>query len=265
MLNLYLSDLYKLRKSTAMKVLLGIAIICAVTVAIMAFEIYKGSISKNLLGINFLLSDISMVNILGAVIAGVFICGDFDNRSIHEAIANGNSRGALLVGKTLSFITALLAVILPYAIVTGVAIGTGSKFSMGTATAGFAHLLTNEAGKNFTAAMTGKLLLVMLTLIIVYIGQLSLCILFSILFKKPVVVVALSYVLGILSGQLQTLKNASKVFERVISCTPFLGDYNFLSIDSSSGDLFKAAAVSILFAAVILLITYFIFRKSEIK
>ena len=265
MFNLYLADIYKMRKSITMKVLFVIAIICAVAVAVMAYLISNGNIDKNLSGINFLLSDVSMVNILGAVIAGVFVCGDFDNRSIHEAIANGNSRGAIIISKAASFSTALLVIILPYAIVAGIAIGTGSKFSMDTPSMGFLYLLTTEAGKAFSASETGKLVVAILTLSIVYIGQLSVCLFFAMVIKKPVVVVALNYALGILSGQLQTIKGSSKVFDRIFACTPFGGNYGFANLSSSSDDIFKAITVSVIFTIVILSITYVIFRRSEIK
>lgn len=265
MLNLYLADLYKMRKSTAMKILLGIAVICAVAVVVMAYLIANGKIGRNLSGINFLFSDASMVSLLGAVIAGVLICGDFDNRSIHEAITNGNSRAAVVISKAASFSTALLAIILPYAIAIGIALGTGFKFNIGASSMGFMHLLQVEAGKSLAVSDIGSLLTVMLTLAIVYIGQLSVCVLFAILIRKPVVVIALSYVLSILSGQLQLLKGNSKVFDWIFACTPFGSNYGFVNLNSSSGDVIKAVVVSVLFTTVMLIIAYITFRRSEIK
>lgn len=265
MINLYLSDLYKIRKSLAMKVLFGIAVICAAAVAIMANLISQGKISKSLSGINFLLSDASMISILGAVIAGIFICGDFDNRSVHEAIANGNSRVAIVVSKAASFSTALLAVILPYAAVTLIALGTCAKFNMGSASMGFVYLLTTQAGKAFSASEIGKLIAVLLALMVVYLGQLSVCFLFAMVIKKPVIVVALNYALSILAGQLQAIKNSSKVFDHVFALTPFGGNYCFLNLSTSASVIIKAVIASVIFTIVMMLITYAVFRRSEIK
>lgn len=265
MLNLYLADLYKMRKSVAMKVLFGIAILCAVSVSVMAYLITQGKLAKNLSGINFLLSDVSIVNILGAVIAGVFICGDFDNRSIHEAIANGNSRFAIIFSKAASFSTALLMIMLPYAAAVGIGLGTSLKFSMGSSSMGFMYILTSEAGKTLSASEIGKLLAVILTMAIVYMGQLSICLLFAILFKKPVIVVALTYALAVLTGQLQSMKGISRVFDRIFGCTPFGGNCSFLNLSSSPQDIFKAITVSVIFVILMVFLSYTVFRKSEIK
>jgi ABC-2 type transport system permease protein len=263
MLNLYLADLYKMRKSMTMKILLGISAACAVTVPVIAYLISQGKLSKNLSGINFLLSDASMVSILGAVLAGVFICGDFDNRSIHEAVANGNSRFAIVFGKAAFFITASFIVMLPYAIAVLIGLGTGAKFSM-TST-GFIHLLISESGKSLTAAELGKIILLLLTLAIAYIGQLSVCLPFAMAFKKPVVVIVLSYGITLFTAQLQAFKNSSKAFSRIFSCTPFGGGYGFLNLSSSAQDIFKAIVVSVIFTAVMTFIAFIVFRRSEIK
>ena len=265
MLNLYLADLYKMRKSAAMKILFGIAAVCAAAVPVMAFLISQGKLSRGLSGINFLLSDASMVNILGAVIAGIFICGDFDNRSIHEAVANGSSRFSVVLGKAAFFITAMLIIMLPYAAATLIGLGTGAGFSMGSSSVGFIHLLTAKGGKALTASETGKLIAVLITLAVVYTAQKSVCLLFAMAVKKPVVVVALSYTLAIFTAQLQMLKSSSKVFARIFACTPFGSNYSLLTLSASAQDLAKAVAVSVIFTGVMVLLTYLTFRKSEIR
>lgn len=96
MYNLILADLFKLCKTMAIKILFGITTVSAVIMAVMAYMIPQGKIGASMTGIGFMLSDISMISILGAVIAGVFICGDFDNKTIHDAIASGCSRGEVI-------------------------------------------------------------------------------------------------------------------------------------------------------------------------
>lgn len=263
MLNLYLADLYKMRKSLAMKILLAISIICAITVPVIAHLIAQGKLSQNLSGINFLLSDASMISILGAVLAGVFICGDFDNRSIHEAIANGNSRRAVIIAKEAFFISASFIVMLPYVFAVLIGLCTGAKFSMPSA--GFIHVLISESGKSFTASDIGKLAVVLLTLAIVYIGQLSVCLPLASALKKPFIVVVLSYVLSLLTAQLQAIKGSSKAFDRIFGCTPYGGNYAILNLSSSAQDIAKAIAVSLIFTGIMTFLAYIVFRKSEIK
>ncbi|MNW66520.1 hypothetical protein D3C74_449980 [compost metagenome] len=61
------------------------------------------------------------------------------------------------------------------------------------------------------------------------------------------------------------LAKNSAVFDRIFSCTPYGGNYTFLTLDSTAGDLIKAIGVSAAFIIVILAITFAIFRRSEMK
>ena len=265
MYNLILADLFKLSKSMAMKILFGITAISSVVMTMFAYLIPQGKLDASMTGIGFLFSDINIISILGAVIAGVLICGDFDNKTIHDAIANGCSRSSVIVSKAIVFCFALAIILFPYVIVTGIALSTGSEFGMGTVAVAFLNLLTTESGTVFTAAVIWKLLAVMLTLIIVYMAQLSICIPLAFVLRKPVLVVVINYVISFLSGQLMALRESSKLFDRIFACTPYGGNYSFLTLDSGTGDLLGAISVSLIFIITMIVITYFAFRKSEIK
>ncbi len=265
MLNLIQADLFKLRKSKAIYILLGITTLSAIAMAVMAYLIPQGKIEASMTGIGFMFSDINMISILGGVIAGVYICGDFDNKTIHDAIANGCSRGTVIVSKAAIFGFAVAFILLPYAIITGIALSTGSEFNMGSVAVGFLRILTSENTTAFSASDICKLLAVMLTLMIVYVAQLSICIPLAFMLKKPVLVVPIYYGFSILSAQLMRLSDSSPVFDRIFSCTPYGGNYAFVTMDTGTGDLVKAIVVSLVFIIVMLAVTYSAFRKSEIK
>lgn len=265
MYNLILADLFKLRKSMAIKILFGITTVSAVLMTVMAYHISQGNMDKGMSGVGFMLSDINMLSILGAVMAGIFICGDFDNKTIHDAIACGFSRGAVVVSKAMVFCCAIAFILLPYAITTGIALSTGSKFSMGSVAVGFLHLLTSEASAAFSASGIWKLLAVMLTLVIVYLAQLSICVPLSLVLKKPVLVVAIYYGFTILCAQLSGLRASSTLVDSFFTFTPYGGNYSFLTIDTAWGDIFKAISVSFIFMIVVLAATVRTFRKSELK
>lgn len=249
----------------AIKIIFGITTVSAVAMAVMAYLIPQGNIDASMTGIGFMFSDINMISILGAVIAGIFICGDFDNKIIHDAIANGSSRGTVIASKAIVFCGALAFILLPYAIVTGIALSTGSKFSMGSVAVGFLHILTSEAGTAFSASEIWKLLAIMLTLIIVYMAQLSICVPIALVLKKPVFVVAIYYGFSILCAQLMGLRDSSPLFDRIFACTPYGGNYTFMTLNTGTADIFKAISVSLIFIIVMLAVTYSAFRKSEIK
>lgn len=265
MLNLITADIYKLCKSNTLKIVLGITTISAIIMAVMAYLIPQGKIDASMTGIGFMFSDINMISILGAVIAGIFICGDFDNKTIHAAISSGSGRGAIIVSKAIVFCGALTLILLPYAIITGIALSIGSEFNMGSVGVGFLHLLTAEGGTAFSTPEIWKLLAVMLALLIVYAAQLSICIPLAFVLKKPVLVVAIYYGFSILSAQLMRLSDSSPVFDRIFSCTPYGGNYPFMTLDTGMGDMVKAIAASLIFIIVMLAVTYSAFRRTEIK
>lgn len=265
MINLILADLYKLRKSMAIKILFGITVISSVTMAVMAYMIQYGKLNTGSTGIGFLLSDANIIGILGAVISGVFICGDFDNRIIHESIVDGKSRWQVIISKSVIFGCAVIFILVPYVLAACIALSTGYKFSMGAASIGFLHIITALGGTTFSALNILKLAVVILVLLIVYMAQLSLCIPLAITSKKPVIVVAVYYGITVLCAQLTTLAGRSKTFEHIFACTPYGGDYLLLTVNSSAQDILKAVCVSLVYIVIMAAVTFAAFRKSEIK
>lgn len=266
MYNLIKADLFKLRKSMGIKILFGITTVCAIIAAIMSYLIQQGSISAaSTNGIVFMLSDLNVMSILGAVVAGILICSDFDNRTIHEAIADGCSRGQIIGSKAVSFSCAIMIILLPYAMIVSIGLITGYKFSMGSVAAGFMHILTTDGGKLLSAKEIWKTAAIMLALMIIYVGQLSVCIPFAIIFKKPVIVVAVYYGLTILFTGLAGLRSSSKIVENIFNNTPYGNKYILMTINTGTGDILKPVFISLIFTIIMLTITYLVFRKSEIK
>ena len=265
MLNLIQADLFKLRKSMAIKVLVGITTFSSIVMVLMAYLIPKGTIDKSMTGIGFMFSDINMMSIIGAVIAGIIICGDFDNKVIHTAISSGYSRGTVILGKSIVFLISIGILLIPYALVTVISLNSGSAFSMGSVGVGFLNLITRNSGITMTSGYVGKLAVVMITLIIVYAAQLSICIPISLTIRRPVFVIAIYYGITILFAQLVGIKDKFRVLSDIFSWTPYGGNYTFLTLDSGAGDILKALIVSLAFIAIMMLVSYSVFRKAEIK
>jgi len=83
--------------------------------------------------------------------------------------------------------------------------------------------------------------------------------------KKQVLVVAIYYALSFLCAQLMSLRGSSPGFDRIFDCTPFGGNYTFVTLGTGMGDIFKAIFVSLIFMIVMIAITYGTFRKLELK
>lgn len=265
MYNLIKADLFKLRKSIAIKVIFLIAMLSSVIMVIMAYMGQQGKLSTNGINIGFMFSDANMMAILGGTIAAVFICGDFDNRTIHEAIVDGNSRGKVVISKAIMICLGGFIILLPYIIITGIAISTGYKFSMGPVSIGFLKLITTEGGKAISSSQEWKILFIILVLTISHIAQLSVCIPLAIGLKKPAIVVPVYYGGSVLLGKIGGLETSSKIFKNISECTPFSGKYSFMTLNAENSDIVKGIVFSLIFIIVMTAITCFAFRKSEIK
>jgi hypothetical protein len=265
MLNMIRADLFKMFKSSVIKVLFLITVFSAFMMAVFAYLIPRGKIGEEYTGLGFMLSDINTISILGAVIAGVFICGDFENKAIHYAISNGCSRGRVILSKTVVFFSAIVFILLPYAVATAIVLGTGYKYDMGSVSTGFLYILSKDSGIAFNMSVMPKLLIVSGVLMLVRFAQLSLCVPLALLVKKPVLVVSIYYAVSILLGQLAVLKSTSTVFSNILALTPLGGDCMFLTLETGVGTIIKAVTVSVVFITLVLALTYGFFRKSEIK
>jgi len=264
MYNLVRADLYKLFKSKVIKVLIMITTLCAVTMSVMAYLIAQGKLDTGTTGIGFMFSDANVISILGVVAAGVCICGDFENKAIHDAIAAGCSRGTVIISKAITSFCAIAVVLLPYVVAAGIALSMDLRFDMGAVAVGFLHLMVEETGI-LSASMLLKLLAMMLILVIVYTAQLSICVPLAFIIKRPVFIIALYYGFTIMNVQLMGLRDKSAIFDAIYGYTPYSVDHSLLTLSSGIDDIIKAITVSVVFIALMLAITYSVFRKSEIN
>lgn len=265
MINMIRADIYKMFKSSAIKILIAITVVAAAALVIISNLIAEGKVNSEISGAVFLISDVSLLSILGGVAAGVFICNDFENKTIHEAIASGFGRAKVVISKAVAFFIGITVLLLPYVLVTGIAISSGKEYRLGNASLGFLHLLIEESGTVLSIGEIPKLFAVMLALTLILTAQLSICVFLSLILKKTVAVVGIYYGISITSGQLLGLAGKSELFDKIYSLTPFGGTYMLMTLEASTGEIIKAMLVSIGFTAVVLGLTCMVFRKKEIR
>lgn len=265
MYNLIKADLFKLRKSMAIKILLLITTVSSIIMTIIAYMVQQGKLNTSSANIGFLFSDANMMGILGGAIAAIFICNDFDNRTIHEAIVDGNSREKVVFSKSVIFCLSSLIILLPYIIVTCIAISTGNKFNMGLNSVGFLKLLTAEGGKAISLSQLWKMIAVIFALSASYAARASVCIPLAIALKKPSIVVPAYYGITIFLAKLSSLEGSSKLIKSILECTPFSGKYSLMTLNTQGSDIIKAIIFSLILVTLVIVVTGFAFRKSEIK
>lgn len=266
MINMMKADLFKLGKSKSIKILFLISLATSIIMLTMAYFISTGKMVKELAELGFLFTDISMINLLSGILAGSIICSDFKNKSFHHAIASGKSRLYIVTSKVLVFLCAVGILILPYAVVTGVAFTLDEKIMLnGLAEAGLMNLIKVHSGTVLSSSGIFKLIGVILSIFLLYMAQVSFCLPFAFLIKKPSVVVGLNYGFSMFFGNLVKYRDSSPIFKAVFDCTPYGGNYIFMDGFSSGATLLKSIIVSLLFIALMIFISYNIFKKMDIK
>lgn len=261
MINLLYAGLFKLRKSMFIKIVFLVAVGSAGVMSFAAYGMAQGSISVSSTGMTAFFSDIQMTALLGSLTAGIFICGDFEDKSIADAISGGIGRGAVIAAKFLLFFITVALIMLPFFVAAFVSLGIGAEFTAYVPTP-VLMLMASAQSTAVTADMLLKAAAILLVNLLVYAGQLSLCILLVFLFQKPVLVVAVSYAVSFLSGQLSSIGGKAG---DLLAFTPFGAEFTKLTLDAGAEVFIKPVVCSIGFIAVVAVITYRIFKKAEIK
>lgn len=260
MFNLIRADLYKLGKSKAIKILFLISCFAAGAMTVISYFMTQKTVSGDLVGIGSLFTDFQMMTLLGSIIASSYICGDFENKTIQDAISCGTSRGTVILSKAIVYFIAVALMILPYSIFTGFAFVSGYEFTPFLPSV-FLLTMANESGVTFSIPVLFKFLILMFTTVVIYGGQLSICVLMAFAFRKSVPVIGITYAISFSSVRLMSIP----VCKTVLSYTPFGVEFTDLTLNAEMGAYIKAIAISIIFISFILAITYLLFRKSEVK
>lgn len=259
MFNLIKADLFKLRKSAAVRVLSFITVIGAAVMLMMAYWIPRNDSLSQFNDIGFLFSDVNVMSILGSILAGWYIGGDFDNKTTQDAVAGGYGRFTVIAGKAVVYGIGLLLLLVPYMAASGIALWSGASFDMGNVSLGYLYLATAGGGE------AAKQIAVGLVIGLNYLAQLSICLPLAFALKRPVFVVGIYYAFSMAIAQLSRLSEDVPAMKFLFSLSPYASSYIRLSGSSSAGILLQASAASLFFALAMTGIALALFRKSEIK
>ncbi|MCL1696158.1 hypothetical protein [Lysinibacillus sp. BPa_S21] len=260
MFNLVRAYLYKTTKSKIFWVLLALTTCSAIAMFSIAYGIGNKSINENISNIGFLLSDMNMMSIVGAVLATTLICSDFDTKNIHHPIISGFARIQIIISKAIVYWLLLLVLVSPYIIVTIIGLSMDSTFSMGRNAAGFLSILTLTTSGSF-----GEYVTIMITMTMVYLAQLTICILLAFVLRKSVLVVAAYYMMSMFFGQVASFQNSFEIMNNILSFTPYSVEFITINVSMSKGDIISAVSICVIFIIVVLYLTFMTFRKAEIR
>jgi ABC-2 type transport system permease protein len=205
-----------------------------------------------------------IVMVLGSVIIGILICGNFETKNIHDEIACGNGRLAIILTKTVSISLFLLLLLLPYVLMSTIGFASGIGFGQyaGVPSA-FFNILSNVQGVEVTSSYVLKSVVLSVLITLTYLAKISICIPVAFKARKSIVVIMTGFVTTFAFDILSTLTKGIDGFN-FLKFFPYSIVYK-LTLDCSVKVMVQSAISSILFISFMLVITNLVFRKAEIK
>lgn len=256
MRNLIKSEFYKLKRVRAFKVMVGLTLLLSISMvffAVFAGDIFRanglGGLLTGSMHYSLGLGNSVLMIFFGSILAGIFICNDFENRSIQEAISAGWSRRSVILSKMIVYFIAMIGVLLLYPVITCVSLSL---------IFGFGIPVTSEV----LLPMLGMLV----SMIAIYAATLSIAVFISFVSRKSST--AIICCLGVLLMVIPILMGFGSnipVLQDILPLTPFALHDLVLSYEAGFAEFGKAILASFICIEVLFLATFAVFRRSELK
>lgn len=254
------ATMYRMVKSTGMRVAAGLTLVAAALYYVLSFMVAEGKLPAEQAGSVTGLGDAMILWLFGALAVSLLIGGDFEHKTIHGAIRFG--RGKMVVNYMVVYMVMVTVLVLPYTIGSLVCVLSGADFSGAEGT-----IISLYMGNVFAyeKGMAGKLVLSYLAGFCVYIGQLSICVPVAMKVKKPVVVTAFGFFFGMITALISTLASEVDLLDNIYQLTPYRYGIAQTGVAAETGDMWMAVLVSLVFTALMGGVSYLVFRKADIK
>lgn len=257
MTDLIKADIYKMAKSSLIRIIFAISVLSAGLMLLFAHLIATGSMDIQNTGITSLFADSQIFTLLGCVIIGMFLCNDFEYKIIENAISSGHSRNMVVVSKVISLFILISILSLPYIITVILSVSFNFEVSVFMPTAFLTIISFATTGSSIL-----NIIILIILAILIYSAQLSVGIFIMFLVKKPVMAIALSYVALLFLGPVLGLNDTTK---NIMTYTPFGIDYTRLITDFEYINIIKPISISFLFIVIFTFLSMLSFRKCDIK
>ena len=261
MKQLYQSTMYRVWKSTGIKVAMLITFFAATLYYVTANMVASGDIAVEQAGNITGLGDAMILWLFGSLVIGILVGSDFENKTIHGAIGYGRKK--IVINYIMVFAVLMLILVLPYTIGSLALLisGTDMTGAEGTVISAYmGNVLNFENGDSIA-----KLMLSYVATAVVYIGQLSICIPVAIKMKKTVVVTAFGFFFGMMTAFISTLASKVEILDNIYRLTPYHYGMDKLGVRAETFDMCMGMTVSILFTVICGVIAWLAFRKADIK
>lgn len=266
MISLLRTWFYKVRHSTLIYLCFILVAVCATSFVVVANKIATGDLSASTGASAALLTDVIISSsIFGPLLAANFLCRDFEARDLHVAIRRRHGRLNYVISKAIVLVVIEWVIILPYVLMTVIPYLLNWNFVEPYVSSQFLTMLFQLSSNQIQDANLLSLLCRLLVILIVFSAQASVSLPFAFAIKKPVPVAAICIVIPFVLNMVTGIGKENKAVGYLFKFTPFNPEAAFITLDTKTSALILALFSSVLFVAIMIGISYLIFRKAEIK
>lgn len=261
MKQLYKATLYRMYKTKGVRIAYILTYFAAVGYYVLSAMVASGDMAASAAGNITALGDAMIIWLFGSLITGILVGDDFENKTIHGAIGYG--RKQIVVNYVLVYATLMCGLLLPYLVGSVALVIAGIDMSGARATA--VTVFLGNAIDFSEDVNIWTLILSYISHIVVTIGQISVCIIVALKFKKTVAVTAFGFIFGMITALISTLVSQSKMLDNIYKLTPYNYGLSTIGVDASMGNMWAGIGVSAVFIAICGMISWLCFKRADIK
>ncbi len=263
--NMLKADLYKISKLNVLKICFLICTVSILAIAYVQHGVYTKALDSSLSNNFSLLADCMLVSLLGSVLTANLISNDFESKNIHSEITGGYGRFSIVMEKTVAYAILILIITFPYAFVSVLCFSSGAHFApFNGIPSSFIAMMCNNAGVEISGQYIAKSIIIAILVMLTYVGRLSICLPFAFKTKRTIPVIIIGFVSAFIFDILYAAVKNIDILGRFVNILPYRSASQ-LTLDASSCTIIKVFISTIVFIALMVAITYSLFRKDEIK
>ncbi|MEG1947754.1 MAG: ABC transporter permease subunit [Lachnospiraceae bacterium] len=255
MFNLFKSEMYRISKTKSFWILNLVLIFIAMIApgfsgSINQEEIVAGAATTGAMGFLVSLGSSMMYLIIITIFIAGYICDGFEQRTLQDSIAAGGGRGKIMLSKSLGVYATAFVMLLVYSLTYMITI-----------------MITKGGNLGIENDVLLRMILAFVAILIQNIAQATLIILVAFALKKVGIVMAIGitfFTVGLMILSLATYRY--EWLAKIVNYTPFFGGQSITSgFTAPFGDYFSLIAINAVWVIALLMATYSIFRKSELR
>jgi len=261
MLNQLNACVYQVVRSAAFRSAMAACAVAGAVYVLLSHLIATGSVSSQVGASAQSVSDVILIPLFGALLAGIVVGSDFEIRTIHDHLLS-TSRLNIVASRMIVVVLGVMAFFLPYGIAAGLGLRLSSKFSSLLPTLPI-NIVTNPTHAPVNAHTFGVVALLTIVQGLIFAAEVAPCVPFAFWVRKPIAVTAFGLLGTFLAQSVASFLVSRSATKALAQATPW--GFTSLGLDSSAATMGKGIAVALSWILIFGVWAWLVFRRSDVK